>query len=72
MMTVLSNLLQRAKERVHQQQVGELSSKLVDLISNRKEQVSSDNSKKLESTSFIERIMIKERGANILYQSRRY
>lgn len=55
--------LARAVERIHERQVGELSTKLVDLISNKAETGSAQKEKDSSATEYLERIMIKERGS---------
>ena len=55
--------LERAFERIHQRQVGALSTKLVDLIGNKNNLGDSKPDYKIANDTFIERIMIKERGS---------
>ena len=55
--------LQRAFEQIHQRQVGELSTKLVDLIKSTADQQHIEVRDEPVGGSFLERIMIKERGS---------
>lgn len=55
--------LDRALERIHQRHVGELSSKLVGLINSKSDQAHVEVSNEPSSGSYLERIMIKERGS---------
>lgn len=55
--------LERASERIRQRQVGELSTKLVDLIGSRTDPAEIDASNEPAKGSYLERIMIKERGS---------
>ena len=55
--------LERASERIRQRQVGELSTKLVDLIGSRTDPVELDTKNEPAEGSYLERIMIKERGS---------
>ena len=57
--------LERALERIHQRQVGALSTQLVDLLSNRQDEVAEEPQGTPDSTQdgYLERIMIKERGS---------
>ena len=55
--------LDRATERIRQRQVGELSTKLVDLISSRADPGSLQVNNEPAQGDYLERIMIKERGS---------
>ena len=55
--------LKRASERIRQRQVGELSTKLVDLIGIRTDPIPLDTNNEPEKGGHLERIMIKERGS---------
>lgn len=55
--------LDRAIERIHQRQVGELSTKLVDLIGSKTDTGTMSVNNEPPKGSFLERIMIKERGS---------
>ena len=55
--------LERATERIRQQHVGELSTKLVDLISSRTDPESLQANNEPQTGAYLQRIMIKERGS---------
>jgi len=55
--------LERAIERIHQRQVGELSTRLVDLIGSKTDSGTMRVNNEPSKGSFLERIMIKERGS---------
>ena len=55
--------LSRATERIHERQVGELSSKLMGLIGNKSESPGAPEEHVQPADEYLERIMIKERGS---------